>query len=252
MKEKTELQLSHNLKELKLSSMLTNYQALSRHAIESGMSYEDYLLSLTEIELQIRTENRLKRYLREARFPLVKTLENFEFESAPKLDKRLLMELSNGRYIQEKRNVIFVGKSGTGKTHLSTSLGIEACRQGLRARFTTGTSLANELIESRDDKSLNKRIQRYSKYKVLIVDELGYIPFSKEGSELLFQVFAERHEKGSVIITTNLGFSDWTQIFGETTLTAALLDRLTHKAYIIECDWDSYRFKDSIKHKNKK
>ena len=170
MKESTQLQLSHNLKELKLSSMLTNYQALSRHATESGMSYEDYLLSLTEIELQIRSENRLKRYLREARFPLYKTLENFEYEAAPTLDKRLILELANGKYIKENRNVIFVGKSGAGKTHLSTSLGIEACRKGIRTRFTTGTSLANELIESRDDKTLNRLIQRYSRYGVVIVD----------------------------------------------------------------------------------
>jgi DNA replication protein DnaC len=148
--------------------------------------------------------------------------------------------------------VIFVGKSGTGKTHLSTGLGMEACRQGIRTRFTTGSSLVNELIEARDEKTLSKAIQRYSGYGVLIIDELGYVPFSKEGSELLFQVFAERHERGSEIITTNLGFSDWTQTFGEATLTAALLDRLTHRAYIIECDWDSYRFKDSMKHKKRK
>ncbi len=252
MKQKTEILLSHNLKELKLSSMLKEYPAMTRHANEAGMNYEDFLLSLTEIELQVRSENRLKRYLREARFPLFKTLEDFDYESTPKLNKRLLFEIAEGNYINDKRNVIFVGKSGTGKTHLSIGLGIEACRQGIRTRFITGSGLANELIEAREEKKLNRTIQRYARYGNLILDELGYVPFSKESSELLFQVLAERHEKGSVIITTNLGFSDWTQTFGEATLTAALLDRLTHRAYIIECDWDSYRFKDSMKHKKRK
>jgi DNA replication protein DnaC len=249
MKQKTELLLSYNLKELKLSSMVKEYPAISRHASEAGMSYENFLLSLTEIELQVRSKNRLKRYLREARFPLFKTLEDFDFESTPRLNKRLIVELSEGNYINDKRNVIFVGKSGTGKTHLSIGLGIEACRQGTRTRFITGSALANELIEAREEKKLSKAVQRYAKYGILVLDELGYVPFSKESSELLFQVLAERHERGSVIISTNLGFSDWTQIFGEATITAALLDRLTHRAYIIECDWDSYRFKDSMKHK---
>jgi len=250
MKGQTDLLLCNNLKELKLSSMLKHYQAQSRQSSEAGMSYEDFLLSLTEIELQVRSENRLKRYLREANFPLTKTLENFKFESAPGLDKRLIVELSTGRYIKEKRNVIFVGKTGAGKTHLSIGLGIDACRHGIRTKFITGSKLVNELIELRDERLLSKAIKRYTKYGLLVLDELGYIPFSKEGSELLFQLLSERNEIGSVIITTNLGFSDWTQIFGEATLTAALLDRLTHRAHIIECDWDSYRLKNSIKLQN--
>jgi DNA replication protein DnaC len=249
MKLQVEILLPHQLKELKLSMMVKHYPSVARQAKESGWSYEEFLLGLTEVELQVRAENRLKRRVREAHFPLMKTLEGFTYEATPELDKRLIRDLASGEYIRERKNVILMGKSGTGKTHLAIALGIEACRQGLRTRFVSGSALANELIESRDEKRLSRIVQRYSQYSLLILDELGYIPFSKQGAELLFQVLAERHERGSIIITTNLGFADWTQVFGDPTLTAALLDRLTYKAHIITCSWESYRFKESLRHK---
>jgi DNA replication protein DnaC len=249
-KEGSRVLLDHNLKELKLSTMLKHYPDLVRQAQESGLSYEEFLLSLTETELQIRGDNRLKRRIKEARFPLLKTLEAFDFEATSGLDKRLIRELISGQYIIQKQNIIFLGKSGTGKTHLATGLGLEACRQGIRTRFITGCGLVNELIESRSERTLSRLINKYARYSLLILDELGYVPFSREGAELLFQVLAERHEKSSVIITSNLGFADWTQIFGEATLTAALLDRLTHKARIITCDWDSFRLKEALKSKS--
>ncbi len=145
----------------------------------------------------------------------------------------------------------FLGRSGTGKTHMATALGIEACRNNFRTRFVTCYGLVTELIEARQEKALQRLLQRYARYELVILDELGYIPFSKEGSELLFQVLAERHEKGSVMITTNLGFADWTQVFGDPVMTAALLDRLTHKARIINCNWESYRLKQSLREKSK-
>ena len=175
------------------------------------------------------------------------TLGTFNFEAAPALDKRLVRELTTGEYLKNKRNVILLGKSGTGKTHLATALGIEACRQSQRVRFVTGYALANELIEARTEKDLSRLVSKYTRLDLLILDELGYVPFSKEGAELLFQILAERHERGSVVITTNLGFADWTQVFGDPNMTAALLDRLTHRAHIIECTWDSYRLKQSLK-----
>jgi len=132
---------------------------------------------------------------------------------------------------------------------MATGMGVEACRQGKRVRFITGCGLVNELIESRSERVLSRLIDKYARYDLLIIDELGYVPFSKEGAELLFQVLAQRHEKASVIITSNLGFADWTQIFGEATLTAALLDRLTHKAHIITCAWESFRLRESLKRK---
>lgn len=249
MKEGTTLLLAHHLKELKLGAILRQYPSLVRQAREEGQDYEEFLLALAELEIQVRQENRLKRRVRDARFPLVKTLEQFHYESAPGLDKRVIRELTEGQYIREHQNVIFLGKTGTGKTHLAISLGIEACRLGIRSRFVTGSELVNELIESRSEQALSRTIQRYARYGLLIVDELGYVPFSKEGSQLLFQVLADRYERGSVIVTTNLGFADWTQLFGDLTLTAALLDRLTHKACIINCNWESYRLKESLNKK---
>ncbi len=247
MKVGTEMLIAENLKTLKLAHMGRNLDSVLRQARENGMDYGEFLLSLTEIELEHRREIRLKRRLCEAKFPLLKTLESFAYEAAPGLDKRLIRELESGQYIKDHRNVIFVGKSGTGKTHMSTGLGVTACRQGLRTRFVSGCGLVNELIEVKSERNLSRVIQKYGRYGLMVLDELGYVPFSKEGSELLFQVLAERHERGSVIITTNLGFADWTQIFGDPTLTAALLDRLTHKAYIINCTWESYRLTETLK-----
>lgn len=251
MRAGTEVLLRENLKALRLSHMHSQLEGLLRQARESGTSHEEFLLSLTEVELQMRSESRLKRMIREARFPLMKTLEQFDYAAAPDLDKRLLRDLEAGEFIGKRRNVIFLGKSGTGKTHLGTGLGVSACRQGISTRFVTGCGLANELIEAQRGKSLNRLIQRYAKYGLLILDELGYVPFSKDGAELLFQVLAERHERGSVIITTNLGFADWTQVFGDPVLTAALLDRLTHKAFIVNCSWESYRLKETMKTRKK-
>ena len=247
MRAGAEVLLSEHLRELKLSSMLKHYPALVRQAKAEGLEYEEFLLSLTEIELKIREENRLKRRLKEARFPLLKTIEDFDFEAAPGLDRRLIRELVTGEYIAQHRNIIFLGKSGTGKTHLAIGLGIEACRQGIRTRFVTACGLVNELIESRGQTVLSRTINKYARYSLLILDELGYVPFSKEGAQLLFQVLAQRHEKASVIITSNLGFGDWTQVFGESTLTAALLDRVTYKAHTITCSWESYRLRQTLK-----
>lgn len=245
MNAATHAALTSNLQDLKLSNAANNLESLLRQASESGLDHAQFLLELTEYEIQIKTENRLKRRIKEAKFPLVKTFENFEWEAAPDLDKKQINELSKCEYIREKKNVIFLGYSGTGKTHLATALGVEACKQGIRTRFVTAYGLANELIESRNDKDLQRVLQRYSRYGLLILDELGYVPFSKEGAELLFQILAERHEKGSVIITSNLGLGDWTQVFGDANLTAALLDRLTHNAHIINCNWESFRLRES-------
>ncbi len=246
MRPATEALLTEYLKQLKLTAILRVYAARAREARNTGSDYEDYLLSLMESELEARADNRLKRRIRDARFPVMKTMEGFSFEEAEGLDKRLVREMAEGTYIKEKRNIIFVGKTGTGKTHLATALGLEACRQGVRTRFVTGAGLVNELIEARSERAVGRMIQKMSRFGLLILDELGYVPFSREGSQLLFQLLADRYERASVIITTNLGFADWTQLFGDPTLTAALLDRLTHKAHIIMCDWDSYRLRESL------
>jgi len=247
MKNASFLELKENLKDLKLSTMARELESHVRQAKEGGVGYDDFLLDLTIVELSTRAENRLNRRVREAKFPLLKTLEGFDYAAASGLDLRLVRELSECDYLRERRNVLFLGRSGTGKTHLATGLGIEACKNNFRTRFISCYGLVNELIEAREEKVLQRLIQRYARYDLLILDELGYIPFSKEGAELLFQVMAERHEKGSVIMTTNLGFADWTQVFGDAVMTAALLDRLTHRAHIVNCQWESYRLKQSLK-----
>lgn len=249
MKHGTLLALKEDMKALKLSTMARGIEAHLRQARAGGVDYDEFLLELTSAELQARAENRLNRRIREAKFPLMKPVETFDLNAVPDLDIRLFRELTGCSYIRERKNIIFLGRSGTGKTHMATALGIEACKNNYRTRFVTCYGLANELIEAREERQLQRLLQRYSRYDLLILDELGYVPFSKEGSELLFQVLAERHEKGSIIITTNLGFADWTQVFGDPVMTAALLDRLTHKAHIINCTWESYRLKQSLKGK---
>ena len=239
--------LIENLKSLKLSTMISNLASHVRQAKQDKLEYEEFLLNLTEAEVQVRKENGCKRRLREAKFPLIKPLETFDFGTAAQLDARLIKELSGCGYVDKSRNIIFLGKSGTGKTHLATGLGMEACKQGIRTRFVTGCGLANELIEARDEKTLARAVRRYASYGLLIIDELGYVPFSKEGAQLIFQILAERHERKPVMITTNMGFGDWTQIFGDPSMTAALLDRITHKAHVISCTWESYRLKETLK-----
>jgi len=246
MKAATLLELKANLKDLKLTAMVREIESNLRQAVELGIGYDEFLVDLTRQEIESRAANRLKRRIREAKFPLIKPLETFDLEAVPELDMRILRELITCEYIKEHRNVIFLGSSGTGKTHMATGLGLEACKNNYKTRFVTCYGLVNELIEAREERDLQRLLKRYSRYDLLILDELGYIPFSREGAELLFQVLAERYEKGSVMITTNLGFADWTQVFGDQTMTAALLDRITHKARIINCSWQSYRLKQSL------
>lgn len=239
--------LQAQLRELNLMNIARHIETHLRQARDGGTDHAQFLVELTEMELHTRAEHRELRRIKEARFPQLKLLELFDFEFTPSLDRRLVRELVEGAYMAEHRNIILLGKSGTGKTHLATALGIEACRQNHRVRFITGHALANELIEARGEKELGRLIGKYAHLDLLILDELGYIPFSKEGAELLFQILAERNERGSVIITTNLGFADWTQVFGDANMTAALLDRLTHRAHIIDCNWDSFRLKQTLK-----
>jgi len=252
MKAGALMELQANLKMLKLSTMARDLESFVRQARETGIGYDEFLLNLIAAELQVRSESRLNRRIRESKFPLLKPIETFDLTATPELDIRLFRELAEGGFIKERRNVILLGRSGAGKTHMAIALGIEACRNNFRTRFVTCYGLINELIEARQERTLQRLLQKYARYDLLVLDELGYVPFSKEGSELLFQVLAERHEKGSVMITTNLGFADWSQVFGDPVMTAALLDRLTHKAHIINCNWDSYRLKQSLKERGKR
>lgn len=243
MKTQTKLLVENNLKELKLSAMLRNYEQLLREVKVP----EEFLLELTMLEIEGRVTRRQAQRIKESKFPLIKTLDSFDFSAINPVAAQEIKSLCSGTYLLEYRNVLFLGGSGTGKTHAACGLAYEACKSGKRVRFTTICSLMNELVEARKGLELQRILERFARYDLLVVDEVGYVPLSKEGSDLIFQLFSMRHEKASIIFTTNLPFQEWTQVFGEANLTVALLDRVTHRAHIIEMNGESYRFKETIK-----
>jgi DNA replication protein DnaC len=203
------------------------------------------LLRLAELELIERERRMVERRIKEARFPTVKSLDSFDFKAIPSLNKTLVLELARCEYIARRENVIAVGNSGTGKTHIALGLGLAACQKGLSVGFTTAAAMVHELIEARDDRRLLRLQRQLAAYKLLIIDELGYVPLSTTGAELLFEVFSQRYERGSILVTSNLPFDEWTGVFGSERLTGALLDRLTHHVHILEMNGDSYRLKQS-------
>ena len=237
------------LKRLRLPYIAQSYSQLAKEAAADNQPYQDYLLALLEGEVLQREENAQKLRLAKAHFPVFKTLDSFDFSAIPSLNRALILELSRGSYIDRRENVIFIGSYGTGKTHLAISLGVCACRQGKRVRFYTAANLSNELLEAQSQLRLSKLEASLARYDLIILDELGFIPFSKEGAEALFSFCASRYERGSLIITTNLEFARWREIFGDEALTGALLDRLTHHCHIIEVNGDSYHFKESLRRK---
>lgn len=242
--------LEETLRQLRLPTMVREYREAVRQATEAREGYEAFLLALATRELEQRQTNQVQRRLREARFPLVKTLEHTDLTKWPGFEVTQVRAYAECQYISRRENIVLLGKHGTGKTHAATVFGVEACRRGYRVVFTTAAHLANTLIEAREERQLKRELARLSRYDLLIVDEVGYIPFSTDGAQLLFQVFSDRYEKGSLLVTSNLAFAHWTSVFGEASLTAALLDRLTHHCAIHEFGWESLRFTDSLTRKH--
>ena len=238
--------LAHHLKQLKLPTVLREYDKVAREAARDGVDHPRYLLRLVELEL-IDRERRLlvERRIRQARFPITKSLDTFVFTAIPSLNKMLILELARCEYILRRENIIALGNSGTGKTHIALSLGLAACQKGFSVTFTTAASLVHQLMEARDEKRLLKLQRDLSTVKLLIIDELGYVPLSPSGAELLFEVFSQRYEHGSTIVTSNLPFEEWTSVMGSERLTGALLDRLTHHVHILTMNADSYRLAQS-------
>lgn len=243
----TDLLLQNYLKRLKLPTVARNYRALAREAAEKNCPYEEYLCSLLEQEVLTREEHMRQVRIRRANFPVLKTLEGFDFTAIPSLNKQKVLSLSQGEYIKQKENVILIGNSGTGKTHLAIALALCACRQGYRARFYTAPGLVTELLAASREYRLPHFEKQWLKQDLIVVDELGYVPYTPEGAQMFFRVIAGRYERGSVIITSNLEFPEWTQVLGEEKLTAALLDRLTHRCHILVMNGESYRFRESLK-----
>jgi DNA replication protein DnaC len=244
--------LRANLKQLKLPTMLAEFDKLAREAADSGQSFEHYLLRLTELEVAARAANTLANRIKQAGFPTGKSLETFDFTATPSVGKQQVLELARGEWIRQHYNCCLLGNSGTGKTHLAEGLGRAACHEGFRVRFFTAAALVNKLEETQQQHQLDRLLTQLDRAELLIVDELGYLSFSRTGAELLFQVFAERYERRSLLLTSNLAFSEWGQVFQGERMTAALLDRLTHRCHIFEMQGESYRFREAMKEKGKK
>ena len=251
MTDTPELLLAHHLKALKLPTFLREYDKLARQCAAEGVDHTRYLLRLAELELIERDRRMVDRRIKDAKFPAVKSLDSFDFLALPSLNKALVLELARSEYVSRRENIIAVGNSGTGKTHIVLGLGLAACQKGLSVGFTTAAALVHELIEARDEKRLLRLQRQLATYKLLIIDELGYVPFSQTGAELLFEVFSRRYERSSTIVTSNLPFDEWTGVFASERLTGALLDRLTHHVHILEMNGDSYRLKQSKKRQSR-
>jgi len=247
MPEPQTLLLKTNLKHLRLPTMGAEFAKLAREAAAANEGYEQYLLRLTELEVAARSANAIKARIKQAGFPVLKDLDTYDFSLLPGLNKPKILELARGEWIDQHFNCCLIGNAGTGKTHLATALGLAACRQGRRVRFFAAAALVTQLEEAQKEYRLDRLLGQLDKTDLLIVDELGYLSFSRAGAELLFQVFADRYERASLLITSNLAFGDWGQVFQGERMTAALLDRLTHRCHIFEMNGESYRFRESVK-----
>jgi len=251
MSDLPQVLLAHHLKALKLPTFLREHDKLARQCAAEGADHPTYLLRLAELELLDRERRLVERRIRQARFPAVKSLDSFDFAAIPSLNKMLVLELARGEYVERRENVIALGNSGTGKSHVALGLGLAACQKGLTVGFTTAAALVHELLEARDERRLLRLQKQLAGYKLLIIDELGYVPLSTTGAELLFEVFSRRYERGSVLVTSNLPFDEWTSVLGAERLTGALLDRLTHHVHILEMNGESYRLQASRRRQNR-
>jgi DNA replication protein DnaC len=240
-----ELLLAHHLKQLRLPTILREYDKVAALCAAEKIDHPRYLLRLVEMELIDRERRVVERRIREARFPSIKSIDTFDFTAIPSVNKMLVLELARCEFITRRDNVIALGNSGTGKTHAALALGLAACQRGFSVAFYTAAGLVHTLNEARDERRLLKLQAQLQAVKLLIIDELGYVPLSRTGAELLFDVFSQRHERGSTIVTSNLPIDEWTSVMGSERLTGALLDRLTHHVHILEFNGDSFRLKHS-------
>jgi DNA replication protein DnaC len=237
--------LAHHLKQLRLPTVLREYDKVARECARDGVDHPRYLLRLLELELIDRERRLVERRIRQARFPATKSLDSFVFTAIPSLNKMLVLELARCEYILRRENIIALGNSGTGKSHVALGLGLAACQRGFSVAFTTAAQLVHQLMEAHDEKRLLRLQRELQAARLLIIDELGYVPLSPTGAELLFEVFSQRYEHGSTIVTSNLPFEEWTAVFGSERLTGALLDRLTHHVHILAMNGESYRLAQS-------
>ncbi len=234
------------LKQLRLSRMARDCESLAREAEQRGLGYLGYLQALLEGELAHRHEQQLRLRLKAAAFPYQKRLEDFDFSLVPCVPKVRLLELAQGAFLATHDNVLFIGKSGIGKTHLLMGLGRALCLAGYRVLFRSAVTLATELEVAHKELRLPRLLAQYRRFDLVLVDELGYLPFAKQTAELLFQFFSDRYERASVALTSNLAFAQWTQVFGTEHMTVALLDRLVHRSHVLVMEGESFRFRQSL------
>jgi DNA replication protein DnaC len=241
MTQAPQILLDHRLKSLRLPTVLREYGKLARQCATEGQDHVQFLARLVELEMIDRERRMIERRIKAAKFPAVKSLDSFDFKAIPALNKMQVLELARCEWIDRRENVIALGPSGTGKTHIALGLGLSACQKGLSVGFVTAAALVHELMEARDERRLLRLQKQMVGYKLLIIDELGFVPLSKTGAELLFELISQRYERGSTLITSNLPFDEWTETFGSERLTGALLDRLTHHVTILQMNGESYR-----------
>ncbi|MEY3309403.1 MAG: hypothetical protein RLZZ413_3441 [Pseudomonadota bacterium] len=245
MSDAPQILLNHRLKSLRLPTVLREYGKLAKQAAAEGLDHVQFLARLIELEMIDRERRMIERRIKAAKFPVVKSLDSFDFKAIPALNKMQVLELARCEWIERRENVIALGPSGTGKTHIALGLGLSACQKGLSVGFVTAAALVHELMEARDERRLLRLQKQMVSHKLLIIDELGFVPLSKTGAELLFELISQRYERGATLITSNLPFDEWTETFGSERLTGALLDRLTHHVNILEMNGESYRLGQS-------
>lgn len=242
----TNLLLESHLKSLRLATFREQYRQVAEDAARNNLGYDQFLLALAQQEVAQRHLNSQRQRIKAARFPVLKELADFDFNAIPDLNKQRVLDLARGEYITRAEPIILLGNPGLGKSHIATGLALAACRQCHRVRFYNAAALVNDLIMAQEQQRLPKFLNTALKQKLIVLDELGFIPFSTSGAQLMFQFCSTLHERVALIVTTNLNFADWTQVFGSEQLTAALLDRLTHKAHILEFVGESFRFRQRL------
>lgn len=242
----TNMLLDTYLKELRLPTFLRNYRKFAEEAAQADHSYDRFLLALAQQEVAQRERNCIERRIKAARFPVLRELAEFDFSCISSPNKQRVVQLARGSYIHKAEPILMVGNPGLGKTHVATGLALAACRQGHKVRFYNAASLVNQLIQAQDEHSLPRFLTAALKQHLIVLDELGFIPFTPTDAQLIFQFCSALYDRVTMIVTTNLRFADWTQVFGDERLTAALLDRLTHKAHILEFIGESYRFRERM------
>jgi DNA replication protein DnaC len=251
LETKSAVLLKHHLKALKLPTMTAECEKVSARCAKDNVDHLGFLLQLCELELLERERRAAERRLKAAKFPTPKGLDGFDFAAVPSVNKPMILDLMRCEYVDRRENVLLIGGSGTGKTHLATVLATEACARGKRVRFFRVTELATQLLEAREERQLSRMKSQLAKLDLLVLDELGYVPASKVGAELLFDVISTAYERSSVIVTTNLPFEEWKEVLGSERLTGATLDRLTHRCTIVETGKESYRLQEARRRRRK-